>query len=57
MKNKKLTCPYCTSTDFDYIGGYIDDNIKIYYVYECKCNKCKKNFKQFYLLTYSHTEE
>lgn len=46
-------CPYCGSSDVEWIDSYLSDD---YYVYEGECGNCDKEFKEFYTLAYATTE-
>ena len=50
MAKEQGLCPYCGSEDIDYLcGEFKDDNV---YDYDCKCNKCGKQFIEGYHLEF-----
>jgi len=42
-------CPYCNNTDINYYDTIQEDN---HFDYKCTCNKCKKEFRECYDLTF-----
>lgn len=50
MKKKQGLCPYCNSGDIDYLNGDFTDGEL--YDYNCKCNKCGKEFIEGYHLVF-----